>query len=273
VRVRLSEKDRQSFENLSDVLISSPQGFQVNLSDIAKIKEGRGPIKIQREDQQRVAVISADTYGRDMGSVMGDIRQLLGTLNIPEGYYARLGGSLETMQEFQVTMFWTLILVTILVYMVMASQFESLFYPFAIMFTVPMAIVGVVVCLLITGTTVNVMSFIGMMILMGVVVNNGIVMVDYINHLRAHGLDKNSAIVQGSATRLRPILMTSLTTIFGLIPLIISRGEGSELFAPLGVTLFGGMISATFLTLLVLPAIYSIVDSVRFKAHRIFDRI
>ena len=273
VRVRLSEKDRQSFENLSDVLISSPQGFQVNLSDIAKIKEGRGPVKIQREDQQRVAVISADTYGRDMGSVMGDIRQMLGTLNIPEGYYARLGGSLETMQEFQVTMFWTLLLVTILVYMVMASQFESLFHPFAIMFTVPMAIIGVVVFLLLTGTTVNVMSFIGMMILMGVVVNNGIVMVDYINQLRANGLDKNIAIVEGSATRLRPILMTSLTTIFGLIPMIISRGEGSELFAPLGITLFGGMISATFLTLLVLPVIYSMVDSVRFKAHKIFNRI
>jgi HAE1 family hydrophobic/amphiphilic exporter-1 len=273
VRVRLSEKDRQSFENLSDVLISSPQGFQVNLSDIAKIEEGRGPVKIQREDQQRVAVISADTYGRDMGSVMGDIRQMLGTLKLPEGYYARLGGSLETMQEFQVTMFWTLLLVTILVYMVMASQFESLFHPFAIMFTVPMAIIGVVVFLLLTGTTVNVMSFIGMMILMGVVVNNGIVMVDYINHLRANGLDKNIAIIEGSATRLRPILMTSLTTIFGLIPMIISRGEGSELFAPLGITLFGGMISATFLTLLVLPVIYSMVDSVRLKAHKIFNRI
>ena len=273
VRVRLSEKDRQSFENLSDVLISSPQGFQVNLSDIAKIEEGRGPVKIQREDQQRVAVISADTYGRDMGSVMGDIRQMLGTLKLPEGYYARLGGSLETMQEFQVTMFWTLLLVTILVYMVMASQFESLFHPFAIMFTVPMAIIGVVVFLLLTGTTVNVMSFIGMMILMGVVVNNGIVMVDYINHLRANGLDKNIAIIEGSATRLRPILMTSLTTIFGLIPMIISRGEGSELFAPLGITLFGGMISATFLTLLVLPVIYSMVDSVRFKAYKIINRI
>jgi len=273
VRVRFSEKDRQSFENLSDVLISSPQGFQVNLSDIAKIEEGRGPVKIQREDQQRVAVISADTYGRDMGSVMGDIRQMLGTLKLPEGYYARLGGSLETMQEFQVTMFWTLLLVTILVYMVMASQFESLFHPFAIMFTVPMAIFGVAVFLLLTGTTVNVMSFIGMMILMGVVVNNGIVMVDYINHLRANGLDKNIAIIEGSATRLRPILMTSLTTIFGLIPMIISRGEGSELFAPLGITLFGGMISATFLTLLVLPVIYSMVDSVRLKAHKIFNRI
>ena len=136
-----------------------------------------------------------------------------------------------------------------------------------------MAIIGVVVFLLLTGTTVNVMSFIGMMILMGVVVNNGIVMVDYINQLRANGLDKNIAIIEGSATRLRPILMTSLTTIFGLIPMIISRGEGSELFAPLGITLFGGMISATFLTLLVLPVIYSMVDSVRLKAHKIFNRL
>jgi len=273
VRVRFAEKDRQSWAHLSDVLIASPQGFMVNVADIASIHEGKGPIKIQREDQQRVAVISADTYGRDMASVRADIRQMLGALKLPEGYFVRLGGSLETMQEFQVTMFWTLILVTILVYMVMASQFESLFHPFAIMFTVPMAVIGVVIMLLITGTTVNVMSFIGMMILMGVVVNNGIVMIDYINQLRADGKEKTDAIIEGAATRLRPILMTSLTTMCGLIPMIISRGEGSELFAPLGITLFGGMISGTFLTLLVLPVIYSMVDTLRYNAKKLLEKI
>jgi len=177
------------------------------------------------------------------------------------------------MQEFQVTMFWTFILVILLVYMVMAAQFESLFHPFAIMFTVPMAIIGVVIFLLLSGTTVNVMSFIGIMILMGVVVNNGIVMVDYINQLRAKGVEKEAAIIEGSATRLRPILMTSVTTTFGLIPMIVSRGEGSELFAPLGITVFGGMITSTFLTLLVLPVIYCLIDSLRDKARRLFKHI
>ena len=273
IRVRFSEKDRSSLQNLEDVLISSPRGFQVNLADIAKIKEGKGPIKIQREDQQRVAVISADTYGRDMGSVMGDIRKSIAAFTFPEGYYFRLGGSLEDIQEFRITMFWTLLLVTLLVYMVMASQFESLFHPLSIMFTVPMAIIGVAIMLVITGTTINVMSFIGMMILMGVVVNNGIVMIDYINQLRAKGMEKGTAIVQGAAIRLRPILMTSLTTIFGLIPLLVSRGEGSELFAPLGITLFGGMITSTFLTLLVLPVIYSLIDTIGEKTRNLLSRI
>jgi len=273
IRVRFSEKDRNSVQNLEDVLISSPRGFQVNLSDIARIKEGKGPIKIQREDQQRVAIVNADTYGRDIGNLMGDIRKLLDSIPFPEGYYYRLGGSLEDIEEFQVTMFWVFILVTLLVYMVMASQFESLFHPFSIMFTVPMAIIGVVLMLIITGTTINVMSFIGMMILMGVVVNNGIVMVDFINQLRSQGMEKRAAIVQGAATRLRPILMTSLTTIFGIIPMVVSRGEGSELFAPLGITLFGGMITSTFLTLLVLPVIYSIIDTLGEKTRKLFSRI
>jgi HAE1 family hydrophobic/amphiphilic exporter-1 len=204
---------------------------------------------------------------------MQDIKKMLSSLALPESCYLRFGGSLETLQEFQLTMLWMFILISLLVYMVMASQFESLFHPFSIMFTVPMAITGVAAMLLITGTTVNIMSFIGMMILMGVVVNNGIVMVDFINQLRAAGLEKEAAIIEGSATRLRPILMTSLTTIFGLIPMIVSRGEGSELFVPLGITLFGGMISATFLTLLVLPVIYSLVDTLRDKARGFLSRI
>jgi HAE1 family hydrophobic/amphiphilic exporter-1 len=273
IRVRFSEKDRESIENLSDVLIASPKGFQVNLADIAQIKEGMGPIKIQREDQQRKAVVSADIYGRDMASVMSDIRKTLSSFSLPEGYFIKFGGSLKDVQEFQVTMFWTLVLVTLLVYMVMASQFESLFHPLSIMFTVPMALIGVSFALVISGTTVNVMSFIGMMILIGVVVNNGIVMVDYINQLRASGMEKRAAIIEGSAIRLRPILMTSLTTVFGLIPMIVSRGEGSELFAPLGITLFGGMITSTFLTLLVLPVIYSLIDTVGEKTRKLLSRI
>jgi HAE1 family hydrophobic/amphiphilic exporter-1 len=273
IRVRLSEKDRESVENLADVLVTSPKGFQVNLSNIAQINEGMGPIKIQREDQQRKAVVSADIYGRDMVSVMDDLRKSLSNFSLPDGYFIKLGGSLKDVQEFQITMFWTLSLVILLVYMVMASQFESLFHPLSIMFTVPMSLIGVSLALIISRTTINIMSFIGMMILIGVVVNNGIVMVDYINQLRASGMEKKAAIVEGSAVRLRPILMTSLTTIFGLIPMIVSKGEGSELFAPLGITLFGGMITSTFLTLLVLPVIYSIIDTLGEKTRKLFSRI
>jgi HAE1 family hydrophobic/amphiphilic exporter-1 len=272
VRVRFSKRDRETSRNLSDVLISSPRGFMVNLTDIAEIKEGRGPVKIERENQERAVIISADTTSSDLRAIERKVKKILDTIPIPEGYYFGYGGSLEDMQELMITMLFTIGLISLLVYMVMAAQFESLTQPLSIMFAVPMSIVGVAIALFVTGTTLSVMSFIGIMILIGVVVNNGIVLIDYVNHLRAQGLEKDEAIIQGGITRTRPILMTTLTTIFALLPMALNRGEGAELFSPISITIFGGLLVSTLLTLLIVPSIYSLIDDAsvwtRKKLHR-----
>ena len=272
IRVRFSERDRKTVSNLSDVLISSPGGFLVNLTDIADIKEGRGPVKIEREDQERVVIISADTTSSDLKSIESKVKKILDTIPLPEGYYFRYGGSLEDMEELMTTMFFTIGLIILLVYMVMASQFESLIHPLSIMFAVPMSIVGVALALFVTGTSLSVMSFIGIMILIGVVVNNGIVLIDYVNHLRAQGLEKSEALIQGGLTRLRPILMTTLTTILALLPMALNRGEGAELFSPISITIFGGLLVSTLLTLLIVPSLYSLIDDAMLwtkeKLHR-----
>jgi len=271
IRVRFSERDRQTTHHLSDVLISSPRGFLVNLTDIAEIKEGRGPIKIEREDQERVVSISADTTSSDLRDIQRKVQRILDTIPLPEGCYFRYGGALEDLEELMITMFFTIGLIILLVYMVMASQFESLTHPLSIMWAVPMAIVGVALALFLTGTTLSVMSFIGIMILIGVVVNNGIVLIDYVNQLRTKGLEKNEALIQGGITRIRPILMTTLTTIFALLPMALNRGEGAELFSPISITLFGGLLVSMLLTLLIVPSIYSMIDDaggwVRKKLH------
>jgi HAE1 family hydrophobic/amphiphilic exporter-1 len=272
VRVRFSKRDRESFRNLSDVLISSPRGFMVNLSDIAEIKEGRGPVKIERENQERAVIISADTTSSDLRAIERKVKRILDTIPLPEGYYFGYGGSLEDMQELMITMFFTIGLIILLVYMVMASQFESLTQPLSIMFAVPMSIVGVALALFLTGTTLSVMSFIGIMILIGVVVNNGIVLIDYVNQLRVKGVEKSEALIQGGLTRLRPILMTTLTTILALLPMALNRGEGAELFSPISITIFGGLLVSTLLTLLIVPSLYSLIDDAsvwtRKKLHR-----
>jgi HAE1 family hydrophobic/amphiphilic exporter-1 len=272
VRVRFSKRDRGTSRNLSDVLISSPRGFMVNLADIAEIKEGRGPVKIERENQERGVIISADTTSSDLRAIERKVKKILDTIPIPEGYYFGYGGSLEDMQELMITMLFTIGLISLLVYMVMAAQFESLTQPLSIMFAVPMSIVGVAIALFVTGTTLSVMSFIGIMILIGVVVNNGIVLIDYVNHLRAQGLEKSEAIIQGGITRLRPILMTTLTTILALLPMALNRGEGAELFSPISITIFGGLLVSALLTLLIVPSIYSLIDGAsvwtRKKLHR-----
>lgn len=260
VRVRFSERDRQTSGNLSDVLIASPGGFLVNLTDVAEIREGRGPVKIEREDQERVVTISADTTSSDLRAVENRIQKLLSAIPLPEGYFFRYGGSLEDMEELMLTMFFTIGLIILLVYMVMASQFESLIHPLSIIVAVPLSIVGVSLALFATGTTLSVMSFIGIMILIGVVVNNGIVLIDYVNQLRAQGMERTEALVRGGVTRLRPILMTTLTTILALLPMAINKGEGAELFSPISITLFGGLLVSTLLTLVMVPALYSIID-------------
>ncbi len=262
IRVRFSEQDRKTFQNLEDISITSAMGFQVNLSDVAAIREGKGPIEIKREDQERMATVSAnfDADTIDLGEVKQKILDYFSDNPLPEGCFFRFGGSIKDMEEMSSTMMLVFLLVVLLVYMVMAAQFESLTHPLAIMIAVPLAFIGVAAGLLGTGQSLSVMSFIGIMMLVGIVVNNGIVYIDYINQLRDAGLSRDEAIERAGLARLRPILMTTLTTSLAIIPMALSRGEGAELFSPIAVTIFGGLVTSTFLTLVILPSIYSLID-------------
>ncbi|MCD4795755.1 MAG: efflux RND transporter permease subunit [Candidatus Cloacimonetes bacterium] len=262
ITVRLEEEKRNSFEDIMHFSIISPMGFSVPLNQIAHLEPAEGPRKITHEKQSRKVLITASVTGtNDMGGTVKNIQTAIADIeeNLPSGYYLDFGGAYEDMQEAFVTLGLALLLAIILVYSVMASQFESLRQPFIVMFTMPLAIIGVMLILGITGTTLSVVSFVGVIILAGIVVNNGIVLIDHINQLRMSGMVKYEAILQGGMDRLRPVLITALTTIGGMLPMAISSGEGSELKSPMALTVIGGLISATFLTLIVIPIIYSII--------------
>ncbi len=199
--------------------------------------------------------------------VATEIKAKLTKLHIPPGVTVDFGGDVREQRKASKDLLWLLILGIILVYMVMASQFESLIDPFIIMFSIPFAFTGVVVALYLTGTTLNLMSAIGSIILVGVVVNNAIVLIDYISILRARGQDMFSAVKNAGASRLRPVLMTTLTTIFGMLPLAISTGEGAELWKPLGISVIGGLSVSTLVTLIIVPILYSIFEQHIKNAH------
>ncbi len=260
IRVKYHEADRNDPEKLSSVLISSPFGSIHYLHEVADVVKGIGPSRINREEQRRVVVLSANVTGRDLGSAVDEITQKLSAINLPESYTIVCGGGYEDMQEMQQAMVLTFALVILLVYLVMCAQFESFLQPFAILFSVPMALIGVSVILFLTRATLSMMSFIGILILVGLAVNNAIILIDYINRMRRGGVEKRQAIIQAGTIRLRPILMSSLTTFVGLLPLSVLKGDGYEIFAPISITLLGGMLTSTFLTLLVVPAWYSLID-------------
>jgi HAE1 family hydrophobic/amphiphilic exporter-1 len=235
----------------------------VPLGAVAKITVARGPSEIRRIAQQRAAVVSGNLQGRDLASAAAELERSLQGLDIPAGAKVAVAGQNRELAESFASLRLALLLAVFLVYLVMASQFESLLHPFVIMFTMPMAVAGVVLTLLITGTSVSVMVLIGLIVLAGIVTNNGIVLVDYANQLRARGVPKVEALIQAGQVRMRPILMTALVTVLGLLPMSLGIGEGAEMRAPLALTLMGGLISATALTLIVLPALYATLDRSR----------
>lgn len=262
IRVRLQEQDRNSFDDILHLSVTSPLGFTVPLNQIAHLEFSEGPKKISREKQSRKVTLTAGVTGtQDIGGTVNDIRNSLHEFerDLPAGYHIEYGGSYEDMNEAFVTLTLALILAIILVYAVMASQFESLVQPFVVMFTMPLALIGVLFMLGLTGTTLSVASFVGIIILAGIVVNNGIVLIDHMNQLRINGLSKIEAIIQGGADRVRPVLITASTTILGMLPMAISRGDGAQMKAPMALTVIGGLITATFLTLVIIPVIYSII--------------
>lgn len=262
ILVRLQEKQRNSLDDIMRLSLKTPLGTTISLNQIASLKLVDGPTKISHEKQSRKVTINANVSGtNDIGKVVKAIQAEVADIQaeLPAGYYVEFGGSYKDMQEAFITLTGALLLAIILVYSVMASQFESLRQPFIVMFTIPLAVIGVMLILGLTGTTLSVASFVGGIILAGIVVNNGIVLIDHMNQLREEGIEMMTAIKQAGQDRIRPVLITAITTMGGMLPMAISSGQGSELKSPMALTVIGGLVSATFLTLFVIPAIYSII--------------
>lgn len=263
VRVRLKEMDRLSLDNVKTVFVRTGMDSTVALSNIAHIAEREGPINIDRRNQERVITVSAGFANRDFGSIAEEITDRLASFEVPEGFIVQFAGEQEEQQEAYRNLMIVLLLAVALVYMVMASQFESLLHPFVIMFSIPFATIGVILILFLTGTNVSIPAYIGIIMLVGIVVNNAIVLVDYINLLRKQGMETREAILEGGRRRLRPILMTTLTTIFALMPMSLGIGAGAEMQAPMARVVVGGLAVAMIFTLFFIPTLYSLFESVR----------
>lgn len=261
VRVRAAKEERETLEALKRLVVNPASPVPVPLYAVANISIERGPSEIRRIDQERVALVYANLKGRDLGSVTRDIQKIIDTIPLPPDFTISIGGQNKEMAVSFQSMRFAILLAVFLVYLVMASQFESLLHPFVIMFTIPFGLIGVVWSLLVTGTTVSVVVLVGVIMLSGIVVNNAIVLVDYINHLRRNeGYSKMDAIREAGKVRLRPILMTTTTTILGLLPMAIGFGEGAEVRAPMAIAVIGGLAVATLLTLVLIPTVYSIFE-------------
>ncbi|SHJ19780.1 efflux RND transporter permease subunit [Lutispora thermophila] len=262
IKVQYPEDKRNTLEQLKSISILSPLGMKIPLLDVAQVKLEQGPTSISRVDQERYVTVTADVFGRSSGDVNEELEEKLKTYSLPEGYSIKFTGENELMVEAFQDLTLALILAVVLVYMVMAIQFESLVHPLTIMFSVPVAYSGSLFGLAITRTPISVPGFIGAIMLAGIVVNNAIVLVDYINTLRGRGLGRDEAIIKAGPTRLRPILMTTLTTILALIPSAIGLGEGAEAMAPLAIVVMFGLTTSTILTLLIVPVIYCFFDNI-----------
>ena len=261
VVLRAPEEERSTVEQILALPIPSVTGQMVRLSSVASIREELGPTEIKHHDQRRIVRVEGRLLGRPLGEVSADIRRRLAELDIPPSVHVEFGGDIEQQKESFGDLGFLLLLAIALVYMVMASQFESFLDPFVVMFSIPFALVGVVWALLISNTTLSMISFLGVIMLMGIVVNNAIVLVDYTNILRRRGMSLEEAVVTSGRRRLRPVLMTAFTTIFGMLPLALLRYTGSEVWRPLGVTMIGGLLVSTLVTLVLVPTLYVVFES------------
>ena len=261
VRVRNRESDRTSIADVRNLVLPGANGLQLRLTSVADVSVDEGPAEIHRLQQQRAAVVSANLRDRGLGAAVADIRSLLANNPPPAGLSSEIAGQNAEMQVSFASLRFAIALAIFLVYLVMAATFESFVHPLIVLFTIPLALVGAVVGLLVTGTVISVMVLIGSVLLVGIVVNNAIVLIDCVNRLRRAGLEKTEAVVRAGHIRLRPILMTTLTTVLGLIPMAIAWGEGAELRAPLAITVLFGLMVSTLLTLVVIPAAYVAVPS------------
>lgn len=260
VRVRNAGISEGSREDIRNLVLPGPDG-PLRLMAVADVRLDRGPAEIHRVQQQRAAVISGDLMGRSLGQVVPDVEQVLRETSLPANVTVALGGQNEEMQQSFDSLRFAIALAVFLVYLVMASTFESFLHPFLVLFTIPLAIVGVILGLWATQTSISVIVLIGVVMLVGIVVNNAIVLIDTINRFRRQGMEKLEAVRQAGHVRLRPILMTTLTTVLGLLPMALPFGDGAELRSPLAITVASGLLLSTLLTLVVIPAAYAVVPS------------
>ena len=261
VLVRLKEEDRKTHDDIYNISITSPMMTQVPLKNVASLEVSDGSVTIDRKKQERLVTVTADLKGRDLGSVTRDIKAELKSLVVPPEFIVAISGSAQDQMESFQWLGLALVGAIFLVYAVMASLFESLLDPFIIMFTFPLAIIGVIWLFFFTGTIFSIIAFIGVIMLAGIVVNNAIVLVDYVNQLREGGMELREAVVQGGRTRLRPILMTALTTILAMVPLAMGFGAGAEIRFPMARAVVGGLTTSTIFTLVLVPVLYTIFEN------------
>ncbi len=257
--VRLQEKYRSSITDIEELTMMTPKGEKIKLKELAQIKEYWCPPEIARKNRQRMVKVSVTPYQVSLGELANSIKSELNTVEIPQGISVNVGGSYQDQQESFSDMGTLALLILLLVYIVMASQFESFSKPFIIMMAIPFAITGVILALLVTGATLDMVGALGIILLIGIVVKNGIVLVDYINLMRERGYALYEAIALSGQSRLRPVLMTAATTILGMVPMALSTSEGSELWTTMGIVVIGGLLVSTIITLIVVPVLYGII--------------
>ncbi|MGB2803397.1 MAG: efflux RND transporter permease subunit [Candidatus Zixiibacteriota bacterium] len=261
ILVQLREEDRENLLDLDRIFITSPLGKQIPLSNLAEVVKAKGPVKIDRKNQERTILVTSQAYGRAPGTVAAEVEtRIEKNLKAPENFSVVVTGAYEDQKESFQILLYALALAMVLIYMVLAAQFESLLDPFIVMFSVPLGIVGVIWGLFLTGKTLSILSFVGMIMMAGIVVSNAILLVDYTNILRRRGVKLHDAVVSAGKTRLRPILMTSFTTMLALVPMALGFGEGGEMYSPLAVAVISGLFISMALTLILIPTLYTVFE-------------
>ena len=260
VLVRAQESDRASLEDIRRLIVNPGRGTPVELASVAEVVATSGPSEIHRADQRRVAIVSANLRDIDLGTAIREVESMVADAPLGTDIDMRIGGQGQELGESIRSLLFAFALAIFLVYLVMASQFESLLHPFVILFTIPLAMVGAVAALLLTRSPASVVVFIGLILLVGLVVKNAIILIDKVNQLREEGVAKRQALVEGARSRLRPIMMTTLTAVFGFMPLALAFGEGAEVRSPMAITVIGGLVVSTLLTLVVIPVVYDLLD-------------
>ncbi|SDM98727.1 hydrophobic/amphiphilic exporter-1, HAE1 family [Dendrosporobacter quercicolus] len=260
IRVQLQSQNRTDRADVADLLIAAKSGAFVRLGDIAAVELSSGPTQINREARQRQVIVYSNVVGVSAGEIMTKAEDIAKTMNLPSGYSYRFVGQAQTMQDSFMEIAKSLALAIVLIYMVLAAQFESFIHPFTIMLSLPFSLIGAILGLLIAGQTINIISLIGIIMLMGLVTKNAILLVDYTNQLRKQGWELKEALIEAGSVRLRPIIMTTAAMIFGMLPIALGIGAGAELRQSMGVVLVGGLITSTLLTLIVVPLVYLLID-------------
>jgi len=259
IRVRLAEEFRNSISDLENLTVLTPAGNMIKLKELGEVTEYWGPPSIQHKRKERLVTVSASPDKIALGTLAANIKTALKEVPVPQDVMINVGGTYEDQQESFMDLALLMVVSLILVFIVMASQFESFTMPFVIMFSIPFAFTGVVLALFLTGTTLTLVSGLGAVLLIGIVVKNGIVLIDYTNLVRDRGYKLNEAITTAGKSRLRPVLMTAGTTILGMLPLALSSGEGSELWKPMGITVIGGLVFSTIVTMIIVPVMYALL--------------